>query len=813
MKYIISTLILIIVITSQLFAEKDLKVLEYWTKYYSKDPNLTNCVKGDLLETEKQLILTKVNSIRALHNLKPVTYETSFDAPASEAALMMAKNDQLDHQPPNSWGCWSQTGYDGAEHTNLYISWHSPSQPPKTEASIVNWMIDNFSDRVGHRRWIIDPFLKRIAIGRADGLSAQNQGMGVCGMALYVIDDEKQDISDWQVNYVGYPYQYYSPEYVFYNDGGATKWHYLSFTFVGDKFNYWSNQNVDYSGATVTMTDENGSNIGISTTFYDNEGYGVPNCLKWMPTELRKEVKYTVKITGVKFGGQTSNFEYWFKLTDNVYSTPPEMITQIAPNNNAQNVPANTAISWMQNNNATRYHLQVSKKSDMSDPIINDQALTTYGYQPSKGLENNVTYYWKVRGWNDAGFGKWSMIWSFKTGASAPNKPVLLSPENGELKAGLKPLLTWDSQTAAESYDVMVSKTSAFDGWNVKVSENVTEAKYQALNGDFELDTKYYWKARANNASGTSSWSDVWTFTTGTAIDANVTLLEPANGSTGITLTPLIKWKAVPNSSGYDLQISENDQFTGSSIKVTKTKMSPTEYQVLDGFLDPNVEYNWRVRSYIEDATGPWSSIWRFTTSKDVDKVPVLIAPTDSAINVPLNQEFSWGAIDKAISYELQVAKRESFVGQYLRIDEVGLTERVFKATTQLEDSVVYWWRVRAKINNLTTYPWSYTKIFSTYDKFPKQSVLDKITSVEVNVYPNPAVQNITFDLKLLNADNINIIVFDESGKILKIPFEGMLSAGANCINFSVSDLPSGNYNYCIFAGDGYKYGKFMVTK
>ncbi len=813
MKSLLSLSLMIIILTSHLFANKDVKIQDSWSKYFSKDPSLSSCTKGDLLESEKQLILNKVNSIRALHNLKPVTYETSFDAPASEAALMMAKNDQLNHQPPNSWGCWSQTGYDGAEHTNLYISWHSPSQPPKTEASIVNWMIDNFSDRVGHRRWIIDPFLKKIAIGRADGLSAKNQGMGVCGMALYVIDDDKQDISDWQVNYVGYPYQYYSPEYVFYNDGGTIKWHYLSFTFVGDKYNYWNNQNVDYSAATVTMTDENGKNIPISTTFFDNEGYGVPNCLKWMPTELNTEVKYTVRIAGVKYGGQLSNFEYWFKLTNNIYSTPPAVLTQVAPLNNAQNVPTNTAISWLQNNNATRYHLQISKKSDMSNPIVNNQDLTTYGYQPTSGLENNVTYYWKVRGWNDAGFGTWSMVWSFKTGASAPNKPVLLTPPDGDLQAGLKPLLTWEAQGLAESYDVMASETIGFDGWNVKVSETVTEPQYQSLSGDFDLDTKYFWKVRASNSSGKSDWSNIWTFTTGTAIKADVTLISPANSSTNMTLVPLMKWNAVQNASSYDLQISEGDQFTGSSIKVIKTKMSQTEYQVLEKTLSANVEYAWRVRAYIEDATGPWSTVWHFTTMKDVDKVPLLVAPLDSAINVPKNQEFSWGPIENAISYELQVAKRESFVGQYLRIDEVGLTDRVFAATTQLEDSVVYWWRVRAKINNITTYPWSYPRIFSTYDKFPKQSVMDKVSSVEINVYPNPAVQMITFDMKLVNTDNITIIIFDEAGKIVKTPQKGVLYAGANRISFSVNDLASGNYNYCIFAGDGYKYGKFIVNK
>jgi len=63
--------------------------------------------------------------------------------------------------------------------------------------------------------------------------------------------------------------------------------------------------------------------------------------------------------------------------------------------------------------------------------------------------------------------------------------------------------------------------------------------------------TTYYWRVVAKNSTG-SATSSVWSFTTTGALPAPV-LVSPANGATGQSLTPVLKWNAVSGASSYDL--------------------------------------------------------------------------------------------------------------------------------------------------------------------------------------------------------------------------------------------------------------------
>jgi hypothetical protein len=47
--------------------------------------------------------------------------DSALDADAQAAALIMDANGALSHQPPPSWDCWTQSGYDGADNSNLYL--------------------------------------------------------------------------------------------------------------------------------------------------------------------------------------------------------------------------------------------------------------------------------------------------------------------------------------------------------------------------------------------------------------------------------------------------------------------------------------------------------------------------------------------------------------------------------------------------------------------------------------------------------------------------------------------------------------------
>lgn len=94
----------------------------------------------------------------------------------------------------------------------------------------------------------------------------------------------------------------------------------------------------------------------------------------------------------------------------------------------------------------------------------------------------------------------------------APSAPTLLSPVNNSIGISLTPTLFWNAVTNATSYSTQVSTNTGFT--NIIDSATVTTNQRQIPSGKLSLAATYYWRVNAKNTNGTSSWSDVWNFTT-----------------------------------------------------------------------------------------------------------------------------------------------------------------------------------------------------------------------------------------------------------------------------------------------------------
>lgn len=86
------------------------------------------------------------------------------------------------------------------------------------------------------------------------------------------------------------------------------------------------------------------------------------------------------------------------------------------------------------------------------------------------------------------------------------------------------------------------------------------------------------------------------------------TLIAPANGSTGVSITPTLTWSANPAAQTYLVQIATDANFTNIINSATVT----TPSYVLS--LASNTLYYWRVTSTNACATSPASSVFSFTT-------------------------------------------------------------------------------------------------------------------------------------------------------------------------------------------------------
>lgn len=292
---------------------------------YETLPDVARCNPGVLKQEEKTKVLGKLNQIRRLHGLNPVEYEPRDDQLTAKAALIIAANATLSHFPDKSFKCWSKEGEAGSSTSNLHISYYGgAAELDESESFVVGWLIDEGVESLGHRRWLLDPFLKTISFGRVDGKPlVPSQWDSVSGAAVKVIHEERAELSDQKADFVAYPHGDYPPELF------SIGW-YLSFSALADKEDPWGNRDVDYAAAKIEVQDEAGKRLKVSGVKHDNSGFGLPNFLQWKVEGLRPEQRYQVKISGVKRAGKVRDYAYWFKITEDAADASARVVPPAA---------------------------------------------------------------------------------------------------------------------------------------------------------------------------------------------------------------------------------------------------------------------------------------------------------------------------------------------------------------------------------------------------------------------------------------------------------------------------------------------------
>jgi hypothetical protein len=272
---------------------------------YEEVPVPSDGDAGALRESEREAVLTEVNCVRALHGLPAVDYAPAYDNEVTAASLIISANAEMSHFPSEDLHFYSDAGADGSASSNLYIHYYpvqdevSPSQ-----SQIRGWLIDEAVPSLGHRRWILDPFLPAISYGRVDGPPAVgSEWQAIGGSALKVIFDEDAVLDpSLAPSFIAYPQGTYPSELV------AVDW-YWSFSVLADPTDRWGNDEVDFSAATVEVTGDGGP-LGVTDVSYDNDGFGLPNNLQWRVTGAEVGQSYDVSVQNVVVNGESRSYAY-----------------------------------------------------------------------------------------------------------------------------------------------------------------------------------------------------------------------------------------------------------------------------------------------------------------------------------------------------------------------------------------------------------------------------------------------------------------------------------------------------------------------
>ncbi len=292
---------------------------------FTQTPNPAACQPGVLKASSKTAVVDWVNRLRALHGLSPVVYDFSLEGGTQAAALMMLTNNQLSHTPPSNWVCYSSDGATAASKTNLsrgMVTGEVSSVPNSQPTAMLGGFFTELNSRnasgnidIGHRRWLLNPFLRQISVGWVDARSTNQYSYAG---TLRVIDESDFEVpTSSKVDFVAYPQGDYPAEAF----DPATR---LSFSVLVNKSSLWQNDSsrVDLSGAQVEMTPALALNTLQATVLNTQDPNsagteGLPNVLEWNAPGMQRGVTYTVKVKGVKIktdsAWQTKEYQYSFK--------------------------------------------------------------------------------------------------------------------------------------------------------------------------------------------------------------------------------------------------------------------------------------------------------------------------------------------------------------------------------------------------------------------------------------------------------------------------------------------------------------------
>ncbi|HXN47187.1 MAG TPA: hypothetical protein VN893_11140, partial [Bryobacteraceae bacterium] len=200
----------------------------------------------------------------------------------------------------------------------------------------------------------------------------------------------------------------------------------------------------------------------------------------------------------------------------------------------------------------------------------------------------------------------------------------------------------------------------------------------------------------ATSTDGSVS-SATWSFTTMAPPPAAPVLNAPADGVSGVALSPTLTWTASPGATDYDVR------FGTASPPPSITTTTGTSYA--PGLLAGGTVYYWQVAARNGSGSSA-SATWSFTTQL---AAPVLESPANDAIDVSVTPMLTWSPSAGAASYDV-------YFGTQASPSLAGNTATASFAPGTLSAGTLYFWRVEAKDGHggaSTSGIWSFTTPFS----------------------------------------------------------------------------------------------------
>lgn len=442
-----------------------------------------------------------------------------------------------------------------------------------------------------------------------------------------------------------------------------------------------ANAGVTASSVSLTWSDnsdnESGFEIQRSTTglpfSYVSIFTASANATSYTNTGLNEATTYYYRVRAINLAGESGY--------SNVVSATTSLSPPAAPTGlSAGSITASTVeMSWTDvASNETNYIVQRSTNGVAYSNVQTLGAnITTW---TDTGRPDNTTYYYRVYARNGAGSSTYSNVLRVTTLLAIPDAPDNLAVE-GFTATSIE--ISWDDNSDNESgFEIERAPGSSPASFTLIHTTGIGSTGYDDTGLD-ELTT-YYYRVRAINLAGESSYSNVVSATTALGMPAAPTgLTEESVTSSSVEMS----WTDVAtNESNYIVQRSLNG---GSYTTVRLLPANTTSWT--DTGRDDNTTYYYRV--YARNATGnsSYSNVLNVTTllAAPDDPTTLIITGVNTNSITMMWSDQSDNELGFQIERSIQSGSGFSVVGN------AAADEQTF-TNIGLSDNTTYYYRVRA---------------------------------------------------------------------------------------------------------------------
>ncbi len=350
------------------------------------------------------------------------------------------------------------------------------------------------------------------------------------------------------------------------------------------------------AGATTYFVDV-AADTGFASLLPGFNNLNAGNVLTQNVGGLSPGTKYFYRVRAGNPGGTSSSSNVVSVIT--VVAAPSAPLAAAASNI----LQTSFAANWNPSTGATAYLLDVAADTAFTSilPAYTNLNVGNGLTRIVTGLSPGTKYSYRVRANNAGGTSGNSNVVSATTVVATPPAPVATAALNiGQTSF----TANWNASPGATAYSFDAATDTAFTAvLSAYTNLNVGNVLSQTVTG-LASGSRYYYRVRGGNASGTSVSSNVISVTTAGVLPQAPVLTAPANGSAGQPTTVTLGWNPSPGAASYVVQVSTAPTFVSAFINDTAVASNSRPLTPLA----PNTTYYWRVAGKNQFGSGAFSS-------------------------------------------------------------------------------------------------------------------------------------------------------------------------------------------------------------